>query len=363
MSAKINKTIVIEPICKNGQHVKFNAAYLKILLKNNKIIYLYSTKSHFEKIMCYLSVDEINNVVFFDTDNLPENEFIKSLIFFCKLIRKYNSGDKLILLSGDTFHLSSIAILSYIYQKIDFNIILHSILEKSQNDTTNKSKILFFRRLQFWLKIFSYKKNNHLILLSNSIRKNFIKVFKYKGSLFVHQHPYIYQKEFKIKKLSENRKIALVGIGDKSKGIDWLVTQLEKLNGKFPNYSFYLLGRNISGYHSKRLCEPCNKFLDDNEFSKLLDSMDYFIYPFDESSYGLRASGTIFDAISLRKPVITTKNDFVSELLDSNNIQYIHLSRYDNGILDLLNKLETISNEEYLKMQKSLDDFVKKVDL
>ncbi|MCE7577987.1 glycosyltransferase [Aliivibrio fischeri] len=366
MLIKANRRVIIEPICSNGQHVKFNAAYLKKILNENCNIDFYSSYSHFEKIKPYLYGNQIEKIKHYPIEDLPDNKFINSLCFFYKLIKRntHNNIDDFTLLSGDVFHLSAITLMSYLFYKNKFKIILHSVLEKNAFDKSLKSKILFFRRLNFWLRMFSFKKNNFLILLSNSIRKNFFNIYNFKGNVIIHQHPYIYTNDYKKKELSSSkRKIALVGIGDNSKGIDWLASQLNDLGDRFPNYTFYLMGRNISKFNSERLLEPCNTFVEDNIFNDLLNSMDFFIYPFDENSYKLRASGTIFDAISLRKPIITTENDFVIDILNSNKVKYISLYRNKTGISDLLFKLDKLSSSDYFEMQDSLNDLVKKVNV
>jgi len=294
---KQNEIIFIEPYCDKEQHAKLNAGLIFKYSQEYSKIKFFGTKSQINAVTSILK-DKENNVSYIIIEELPKNEFMSSLKFFYKIFKE-NKGD-IFICSTNTFHLITLSLINILFKK-RINILAHAVLENSLL-VTLKDKILFFRRFPFWLKIYTTSNLNTVVLLSKSILKNFLIEYDVKKeSCIVIDSPYvidlnILDSKFIEKKLPLNEiKIGFLGIGTNEKGLDWLITQLNKniLN----KCKFYLLGKNITGIKSKNLIEPFNEWIPDQEYNEIINSMHYFIFPFPNYLYKLRSSGTLLDAI------------------------------------------------------------------
>lgn len=345
------KTIVIEACCLNSEHSLFNSGLIKELSKQS-LVKLIATSKHIDAVK-----NKLGDLYFESraVDSFPRNSFFSCLFGLISLLKQDNDTSY-IFSSVNTFHVSALTIINF-FLKRDIIIIPHAILENSQKKTRFLDKLFFFRRFHFWFWLYQKSSLNKFILLSDSISYQYDKHKDLGTKYFILEHPYIYEDSFVLKTSPTGPiKIALVGICNPDKGADWLVRELNKVNSN--GFEFYFLGADKVGIPSEKITKPFDGFVPQAEYESILKSMDYFIFPFPEGSYKLRASGSLFDAISLRKPIITSKNDFITKLLDKHQVKYIPFERKE-GLAVLLDTIKHITDEAYIDFQVTLDSFVR----
>lgn len=354
------KIHIIEPCCTRAEHSRFNSGLIKNYLKQGNVVEYISTKEQADAIREIVKDDSVKYTVL---KNVPKNEFLHSLIEIKKIVK--NRKGRFIFSSINTFHLVALVFLRFIY-RIEIEVIPHSILENSLQKNKLIDRLLFFRRFPFWLNLYLKLKIGNLILLSDSIYQEFKKNYKLKGSsaVYVLEHPYIYDDSNSNAKLFDknNIKIGFIGVANKEKGYDWLVKELDVINLS-ENISFYLIGRNELGIKSDNVIEPFYNlgFIDENDYKSKIAEMDFFILPFPEDLYRLRASGTIFDSFSLRKPVICSDNLFCIQLLNKYNVKYIGF-RKEDGLAEAMTKVGSITESTYVEYLESIESCLEELD-
>lgn len=342
---------VVEPTCTKSEHLLFNAAFLKKLDKTNAINFIASER-HINAIEKLIGKDYFQSAGKY---NFPRHKFFSCLHGLMKLFLLHRSSEYLFL-SVNTFHIAAITIINLFLRK-KINIIPHAILESSKSKTSFFDKLLFFRRFSFWFTLYQLNSNNKFILLSSSIAKEYDNFKSENKNYSIVIHPYIYKDCFELRTLPETPiKIALIGVCDKDKGADWLVEQVETLN--INNFEFYFLGEDKTHLNSRKINRPFSGFVPQKEYDEVLSDMDYFIFPFPESNYKLRASGTLFEALSQRKPIITSRNSFIINFLNEHSINYISFNRND-GLKKCLDNVLATTDEEYKSYQTSIELFIK----
>ncbi len=345
---------MLEPCCSRKEHAIFNASLINKFILEGSDVTFFATADQIKSVDKHVNNSRSISASYEPISKVPKNSFFSSIFFFLSFF-KDKDGPVYFFSSVNTFHLVSLTILNYFFNKTIF-IIPHAVLETSYLDKSLKSRILFFKRLPFWLYLFSKNSNNKLILLSKSIALNFDALKGYGSRYFIIDYPNIYKNEFFLRRKPEHIvKIALIGVCDEMKGGDWLINEVNSMNTD--RFKFYLLGENKLSLKTGSVIEPCNSFIPEEEYKELISDMDYFIYPFPQNRYRLRASGTLFDAISLRKPIITSRNSFIVSFLTDNDVDFILFDRQE-GLSALLSKLNQVSDEQYYSFQNTLNKFV-----
>ena len=54
-----------------------------------------------------------------------------------------------------------------------------------------------------------------------------------------------------------------------------------------------------------------------DEYDRRIQELDYILYFYSSDAYKITASGAIFDAINMRKPIIAIRNDYFQYLFDT----------------------------------------------
>ncbi|MBR9879741.1 MAG: glycosyltransferase [Gammaproteobacteria bacterium] len=364
--------LYIEPCCPGSEHTTFNAGYLteSLLEHPNKEAVFCCSVEHYTAIKGYCedkgkSLEKIRH----ETVAIPKNSFFQCLVFYIMIIRKYKP-EKVVSLSSDTFHFSALSIVSWLYE-VEICVVIHSALEHQARELKLKDKILFFRRLPFWIRCFLRGKRNFLYVISENIKRNFfkyyynderVKTLELWKRVEVIGHPYIYDKYYVGKEWSsENIKIGFLGVPSTDKGFDWLSNELDNLyknkDLKDDVFEFYLIGS--GGVYLFPFEVDDKKFLPNEVFLDAINKMDYIIYPFPKESYFLRASGSMYEALNFRKPIIASDSEFISSFLSDNGVDYIRLD-LNGGLEGVLEKLRNVTRDDYVHFVNCMDKFVKK---
>jgi glycosyltransferase involved in cell wall biosynthesis len=125
-------------------------------------------------------------------------------------------------------------------------------------------------------------------------------------------------------KVNETLKIGTIGNMNKGRGLQTLLEVADKLKGQvtisvigavtdFVDYDRYaqidFAVRRISNQQHYRA--PLTR----EEFDHELSSLDYILFLIPQKAYQLAASGSLYDALILEKPIISFHNDFFDEVI------------------------------------------------
>lgn len=342
---------VFEAICGDVFHSQFNAAYLSKL--KGKIVF-FSNKKHWS----YVS-EKVHKEINWEEETVRTKSVLSNLLWVFKNKKKLKKNGEITFLSSDIFiyyRCLFLRLLGYKY----INYVTHADLQNISKKKDIKDYFLFYRRHFFLMKLMDIV-NIKVVLLSNSIKLNLSSYIKLNNTEAI-EHPYLYDKVYKKKQYSPNRiKIGFVGLPTEEKGFFWLYKQLSSGNRK-ENIEFYLIGDMRTVEHSKDqflLCFNKNSIINDIDIKNELSKVDYVIFPFPDENYKLRASGTVFDAINARKPILTTNNSFITEVISSEKTMGIVFDQ-TTGLEDLYKKISKVTQEEYFQYVNNINDYIKK---
>lgn len=192
--------------------------------------------------------------------------------------------------------------------------------------------------MQFSFRHLFMKSPAYALVLGDSIRKNLAGIFSH---LFPHIlsicHPYILDNtgEHRVIEEKDNPvRIGTVGTMKESKGLrEFLALSglLEDLLTQ-KRLELYSVGRVYAG--GIDLGKEINwvgheKGLPRDEFEKQIQQLDYLLYLYPKEPYRFTASGAILDAVKMRKPILSLRNDYFDYLLDGCPIGYVRDSVED----------------------------------
>lgn len=259
------------------------------------------------------------------------------------LISKFSNSKKIICLHGEIGVLSKkgFKLTTYIY-KIIISFFLLSL---------NKKTILLF-----------YGKT-----IEENLRKK-IKRIRRINTISI-DHPYNYNYKIDDKKAVEKITIANIGTGLISKNSQYIykLATLQKDNilcGKIELIQVGNVSSQVKEFSNDLVKNVCDSgFMPFDVYESYLKDADFFIYFFkDNSYYDLCPSGTFFDAIRYKKPILSLRNSFFQYYFDKfGDIGYLadsvsELNTIVNNILENnCDYEEMIGNLEKAEKQLSLD--------
>lgn len=186
--------------------------------------------------------------------------------------------------------------------------------------------------MQFSFRHLFMKSPAYALVLGDSIRKNLTEIFPH---LFPHIlsicHPYLLNNTDGHRAAREKDapvRIGTVGTMKESKGLkEFLALSglLEDLLAQ-KRLELYSVGRVYAG--GIDLGKEINwvgheKGLPRDEFEKQILRLDYLLYLYPKEPYRFTASGAILDAVKMRKPILSLRNDYFDYLLDGCPIGYM----------------------------------------
>ncbi|MRX67933.1 hypothetical protein SAMN06265349_105309 [Flavobacterium resistens] len=201
-------------------------------------------------------------------------------------------------------------------------------------------------------------------------------------------HPYNYDtKEISDQFIQKSNVITIANIGtglmNKNSHLFYKLAEKQRLNVENGKVKFIQIG-NVSQEvlsYSNKFVEIINNntFIPFDLFEKEVNKADFFIYFFKEDSlYDLCPSGTFFDALKYKKPIISLRNPFfefyfkklgnigylcdtVEEMSETiNQIIQDNSEKYDDQVLSLNRATKLLSNEN---IQKEFMDQYKRLNI
>lgn len=357
--------IICEPQCIGFEHVKFNAALIKVIqyaYPNKKILFLSESEhSHYVR-----NILEINNtkIEFMEIEVPPryqsnlkrfpsEFKIVKNVFNISKDIK----ADKILFSSITSPTLISIKILIRHFKGIKTIVIPHSILETINFRIPLDPRYTIFW-FNFWISFFNTPNLIYLIL-GPSIKEALIQKMPYlKEYLYSIDLPYFFNNH-EIKKYKKNHIITFgfLGVGGKSKGIDLFFKLAEEVRNENEKSKFIIIGHIIDEPYNKTnsvyIPSP-NLPLKQEEYEDFIKEIDYAVFLYERDSYRLTASASLFDAFSHLKPVIALRNPYFEYYFDKMG-DIGHLCDNYEEIRELIiNNINRQPNERYINQQKNI---------
>lgn len=136
-------------------------------------------------------------------------------------------------------------------------------------------------------------------------------------------HSYIFRSALPaISKPDNKLHIGTIGVMNKAKGINKYVDLYRLLPESAKNrFAFSIVGNiqtESSILEDTDICyETGDVPLSRDEYDRRIQELDYILYFYSSNAYKITASGAIFDAINMRKPIIAIRNDYFQYLFDT----------------------------------------------
>lgn len=190
-------------------------------------------------------------------------------------------------------------------------------------------------------------KNIEFIVLGSSILNNLQNYLPKQSFLHFHsiEHPYYFHEIKPAEKYTIPKTIGLVGVISESKGLNEFITFVDSVSSLNYNVKIKVIGRisthQYDSFFKEKKVDINWDYLPREEMEEKIEELDYILYFYPTNSYKLIASGAVFDAICMNKPILAIKNDFFEHVLSS--IGYPAL--LVNGVDELVN---------FIKEQKPL---------
>jgi hypothetical protein len=412
--------IVLEPQCIGSAHDIVNASLLYSISKANKNekLAFFADLSHINCIKKNL-LDA--NIVLPNVDYFAVKIPKKNLLRLSRIFTYYRLINQLLRTAYDqkitniiflSIYSYNLLILKHLLKDSQFNrfqikIIVHGVLEEIQNP--NPSFIL--NQIKHFGYALNQKDNDYIqyIVLSPSILKNISETPKLLFKKFVAiDLPYIYDDTKLTTKSDERIVFATIGQGNPyymkcvAKVLQIQTDQEEKYelriigqncgstNNFSPNYikiisgvqfiiewsaikiiltRFFPTYCKVSSYLSDKVqvvninCISKGRRLSRDEIKKNIKDVDYLLFFYDENSYKYTASGSFFDAISYRKPIIFIGNNFFDYYYSSYRIGYRVETLSEIIELIKLISINGINNADYECQLMEIEKFRREINI
>lgn len=193
---------------------------------------------------------------------------------------------------------------------------------------------LLIRRPRPWMPSFYYKyifkftfkygvigRHTKMFVLGDSILNN-VQPFLNKHNkrqFFSIEHPYFFSERAMYEpKLSQPIKIGTVGAMTNAKGLQTLLELSQNIDPA--QIKLYVVGRvmepvEICNYPNITFLGKSGAYIPRKEYEQGVENLDYILFLYPSNSYGFIASGAIFDAMDIGRPIIAIDNDYFRHLL------------------------------------------------
>lgn len=371
--------VFVEPQMQGNKHIQINSSMLKILCQEfDDDIMVYCDVFHKKSMEGFLNSQELEKIKFntfsFNGDvELKKSAIIKKVIreinlfikifkenknpkFFIfasmfpfsgvwfNLVSKFTNSKKIICLHGEIGVLSKngFKITTYIY-KIIISFFLLSL---------NKKSILLF-----------YGKT-----IEENLRKKIKKIKKIRSISI--DHPYNYNYTHALEGGKTERKITIANIGtgliSKNSHFMYELARLQKnniLSGKLELIQVGNVSSQVKEFSNNLVRNISDSgFMPFDVYENYLLDADFFIFFFkDNSYYDLCPSGTFFDAVRYKKPILSLRNSFFQYYFN----KFGKIGYLANSISELNSKINSIllDNSDYDEMIRNLENAEKQLSL
>jgi glycosyltransferase involved in cell wall biosynthesis len=191
------------------------------------------------------------------------------------------------------------------------------------------------------------EKNMEFVVLGESICKNLRNVLPESVHSHFHsiEHPYYFHTIIPKEQYNRPQNIGLVGVISESKGLNDFISFVNLVSELSLKVDIKVIGRISTHQYDKffkdKQVDITWKYLPRDEMERRIAELDYILYFYPKDSYKLIASGAVFDAVCMNKPILAIRNDFFEHVL--------HSIGYPSLLVDDVEELA-----DFVKQQKPL---------
>jgi hypothetical protein len=364
--------IMAELQMQGEKHVQVNSGLLKIV-KNvfaDKPLIVFCDNQHQTSILKN-NVDV--SLVKFETFKYTGDKEVRKIWLLSKIIRevslslkifrraKHENSKLIVFFSAFPFTALFLNFFAKIFEQ-RIIICLHGdigVLSLKRNKFT----IRVFRNT---IKFFFITRSSKTVLLfyGQPISEKFFEMYPSfrKDNTITIDHPYNYEIVDKLDSYSNsNIVIANIGTGimNKNSHLFYKLAEMQRDSINLGRVKFVQIGNissEVQSYSNKYVdLVNDNKFIPFDIFEEKVRQADYFIYFFSENTlYDLCPSGTFFDALKYRKPIISLSNPFFKYYFEKlGNIGYLCNSVDEMSVL-ITEIIENKRDENYFNQVNNL---------
>jgi len=157
---------------------------------------------------------------------------------------------------------------------------------------------------------------------------------------------------------SSKMRVTFLGTCTQSKGFDVFLDVAKRLASE--HYEFWAVGKDLSGIDPSEfdvLTKKPNKgYVPSDEYYNILEQSDLILLPYKDN-YKFISSGSLLDAISYLKPVLTVRNKTHETLIN----QYGEFGIFVDNNNEIYQKLKSLSREKILDQQDIWQKSLRKI--
>ncbi len=363
------------------KHVHVNSGLLNIIVStfNNQDVVVFSDSKHKYELLKYVKCNKGLKFITFQYTGLKElrksatiAKVIRESYLACKifLAAKKNKSEVVIFASAFPFTALVLNFFSWLFNQRTI-IAFHGdigVLNLKRNKITT---IIF----KYVIKLFFRTRQDNLFALfyGKTIAEELFRAFPSFNSrnIITIDHPYNYDSKLVIDDSGKDNSIVIANIGtglmNKNSHLLYQLAEVQKHNIDGNKVKFIQVGNvseDVMSFSNEYVdILNSNEFIPFDVFERNLMKADYFIYFFKKSSYyDFCPSGTFFDAIKYRKPIISLRNPFFEYYFNElGNIGY--LCNTVEEMNELINQILLQSDDLYNEQVLALTEAVEKLSI
>lgn len=347
------------------KHVHVNSGLLNILISSFKEqnIDVYCDNKHKSELLKYVKSNRLLNFKTFKYTGVKElrksaaifKTFRETILAF-KIFKAAKKEKIEVIVFASAFPFTAIILNSFSWMFNQRIIVgLHGDIGVLKLKKIKITTIIY----KYIVKLFFRTRSSNVIVLfyGKTIEEELFKMFpKFKRENIISiDHPYNYDNEILVNCSDKSDTIIIANIGtglmNKNSHLLYELAEMQKYNVQNKKVKFIQVGNvspEVLSYSNSYVnILNNNEFIPFEVFEKNIKQADYFIYFFKEKSlYDLCPSGTFFDAIKYKKPIISLRNPFFEYYFNKlGNIGYI-LNTVEE-MNEVLNDIIIENNEKY----------------
>lgn len=359
----MKKTIVYEPWAHGEAHAEFNKAFLQTLSFIYDEIVFWGEANHISVLAEY----KYNKRIVFNPIKITNYGSLKGKITsvfreICNIerIKKENK-------SVDIFFSYGAAHSMLIAEKLLRNRKVFYV-QHGQIELINRNLSLLNLNHYILPALRKLPAKHKIIVLADFIKDNLLKQCPYlEEKILSIDHPFI-STDCKAENNDGKRdfseiNIGTIGVGTKDKGIELLNDLASSFRNKDTKTNFYHIGRI---YHDVNIDEKLVKLpfkseslIPREDFLQEISKLDFILFLYPKDSYKFTASGAIFDAFLLGKPVIALENDYFDYLFKKTANKIGFLCNDFEELKSQISKLKSIGFEKYELLSRNSFEAIK----
>lgn len=348
---KLKMLQVVDSYSTDYYHEMFNAGFLILCSQNADRIIYHANSSSQRNVMSFIQKQQYDHALSkIECGSLyavrKESVFgllCRTFVSALQNIRYLFKGGRgpIIFMHNDAFSIYWLSIFNLLLKR-PVAIVCHGELELLiQSPSWYKPSFFYKYLFELFFRYMPLSDRMHFIVLGESIRDNLRAIFPKRGEkmFMAIRHPYFFEEEVKKEMTRGHLSLGTVGAMNVFKGFQRLMYLVELL--ECPIQKQKMTVTVIGKLEDKKLIYNTSIHFVGNPYEGLprdvyvrsISKLDYILFLYAPDSYKLIASGAIFDAISVGKPIIALRNDYFDSLFKEcgtmgylcNTVEEIHL--------------------------------------